>query len=317
MSTPLPGIDHPPFKNINNMHRKNAYGLFSLLLGFSILLASCGESTDQKTTQPPVQTTLDSAEVARMKELEKIFFSIPSPMEMSSLIKEKGYQFDQNKLIATSNVDQYTGESRQAVMLGVYGADLSYTAIFDQKQMTMEYFAAAQKLARSMGVDGALTNDLIERLDKHQENRDSMLHIVSEAYADLNGYLKENQRIEVSAMIVAGGWIEALYLSTIYGNDGNTDLRQRIAEQKYALNNLMSYLDKFGDTTSLKELRSDLKTIQDAYAGVGENKGKTTSSKDDSGTMVIGTTTTLSMDDATLSTIATLAKDIRTKYTAL
>ena len=299
------------------MHRKNAYGLFSLLLGFSLLLASCGESTDQKTTQPPVQTTLDSAEVARMKELEKIFFSIPSPMEMSSLIKEKGYQFDQNKLIATSNVDQYTGESRQAIMLGVYGADLSYTAIFDQKQMTMEYFAAAQKLARSMGVDGALTNDLIERLDKHQENRDSMLHIVSEAYADLNGYLKENQRIEVSAMIVAGGWIEALYLSTIYGNDGSTDLRQRIAEQKYALNNLMSYLDKFGDTTSLKELRSDLKTIQDAYAGVGENKGKTTSSKDDSGTMVIGTTTTLSMDDATLSTIATLAKDIRTKYTAL
>jgi len=299
------------------MHRKNAYGLFSLLLGFSLLLASCGESTDQKTTQPPVQTTLDSAEVARMKELEKIFFSIPSPMEMSSLIKEKGYQFDQNKLIATSNVDQYTGESRQAIMLGVYGADLSYTAIFDQKQMTMEYFAAAQKLARSMGVDGALTNDLIERLDKHQENRDSMLHIVSEAYADLNGYLKENQRIEVSAMIVAGGWIEALYLSTIYGNDGSTDLRQRIAEQKYALNNLMSYLDKFGDTTSLKELRSDLKTIQDAYAGVGENKGKTTSSKDDSGTMVIGTTTTLSMDDATLATIATLAKDIRTKYTAL
>ena len=299
------------------MHRKNAYGLFSLLLGFSLLLASCGESTDQKTTQPPVQTTLDSAEVARMKELEKIFFSIPSPMEMSSLIKEKGYQFDQNKLIATSNVDQYTGESRQAIMLGVYGADLSYTAIFDQKQMTMEYFAAAQKLARSMGVDGALTNDLIERLDKHQENRDSMLHIVSEAYADLNGYLKENQRIEVSAMIVAGGWIEALYLSTIYGNDGNSDLRQRIAEQKYALNNLMSYLDKFGDTTSLKELRSDLKTIQDAYAGVGENKGKTTSSKDDSGTMVIGTTTTLSMDDATLATIATLAKDLRTKYTAL
>ncbi|MFN5620565.1 MAG: hypothetical protein ACK478_04620 [Flavobacteriales bacterium] len=317
MSTPLPGINHPPYKNIKNMHRKNAYGLFSLLLGFSILLASCGESTDQKTTQPPVQTTLDSAEVARMKELEKIFFSIPSPMEMSSLIKEKGYQFDQNKLVATSNVDKYTGESRQAVMLGVYGADLSYTAIFDQKQMTMEYFAAAQKLARSMGVDGALTNDLIERLDKHQENRDSMLHIVSEAYSDLNGYLKENQRIEVSAMIVAGGWLEGLYLSTIYGNDGNTDLRQRIAEQKYALNNLMSYLDKFGDAPALKELRADLKTIQDAYAGVGENKGKTTSSKDESGTMVIGTTTTLSMDDATLATIATLAKDLRTKYTAL
>ena len=299
------------------MHRKNAHGFFSLLVSISILLASCGESTDQKTTQPPVKSELDSTEMARMKELEKIFFSIPSPMEMSSLIKEKGYQFDQNKLIATGNVDKYTGETRRAVMLGVYGADLSYTAIFDQKQMTMEYFAAAQKLARNMEIDGALTNDLIERLDKHQENRDSMLHIVSTAYADLNGYLKENQRIEVSAMIVAGGWLEALYLSTIYGNDGSAELRQRIAEQKYALNNLMSYLEKFGDAPALQELHADLKSIQDAYSAVGENKGKTSSSKDESGTLVIGTTTTLTMDDATLAKIATLVKDLRTKYTAL
>lgn len=299
------------------MHRKYAYGLFSLIFGFSFLLSSCGESADQKTTQPPVQTTLDSAEVARMKELEKIFFSIPSPVEMSALIKEKGYQFDQSKLVATANVDKYTGESRQAVMLGIYGADLSYTAIFDQKQMTMEYFAAAQKLARQMGVDGALTNDLIERLDKNQESRDSLLRIVSEAYADLNGYLKENKRIEVSAMIVAGGWIEALYLSTLYSGDGNPELRQRIAEQKYALTNLMNYLDKFGDAPSLRELRTDLKTMQDAYATVGENKGKTSTSKDESGTVVIGTTTTLAIDDATLTNIATLAKDIRTKYTSL
>ena len=118
------------------MHRKNALGFLSLLLGISILMASCGESSDQKTTQPPVKSELDSTEVARMKELEKIFFSIPSPVEMSSLIKKKGYQFDQGKLVATANVDKYTGESRQAVMLGIYGADLSYAAIFDQKQLS-------------------------------------------------------------------------------------------------------------------------------------------------------------------------------------
>jgi hypothetical protein len=44
------------------------------------------------------------------------------------------------------------------VNLGVYGADLSYAAMFDQKQVTMEYFASAQNLAKQMGVDGALTN---------------------------------------------------------------------------------------------------------------------------------------------------------------
>ncbi len=299
------------------MHRKNAFGLFSLLLGLTMLLASCVESTDKKTTQPPVQAQLDSAEVARMKELEKIFFSIPSPVEMSSLIKQNGYQFDQGKLVATANVDKYTGESRQAVMLGIYGADLSYTAIFDQKQLTTEYFAAAQKLARQMDADGTITPELLERLEKNQANRDSMLHIISEAYSDLNGYLKEKDRVEVSAMVVAGGWLEALYLSTQYSGDGNSAMRQRIAEQKYSLNNLMSYLEKFGDTPSLQELKTDLGRLQEAYAAVAESKGKTSTSKDESGKMVIGTTSTITIDDAALSKIATLAGEIRTKYSAL
>ncbi len=299
------------------MHRKNAFGFLSLLLGLTMLMASCVESTDKKTTQPPVQAQLDSAEVARMKELEKIFFSIPSPVEMSSLIKQNGYQFDQGKLVPTANLDKYTGETRQAVMLGIYGADLSYAAIFEQKQLTTEYFAAAQKLAGQMDADGTITPELLERLEKNQENRDSMLHIISEAYSDLNGYLKEKDRVEVSAMVVAGGWLEALYLSTQYSGDGNTAMRQRIAEQKYSLNNLMSYLDKFGDKPSLQELKADLARLQEAYAAVSENKGKTSTSKDESGKMVIGTTTTIAMDDASLSKIATLAGEIRTKYTAL
>jgi hypothetical protein len=298
------------------MHRNNAYGFLSLILGFSLMLASCGDTTE-KTTQPPVQAKLDSADMARTKELEKIFFSLPSPTEMTSLIKAKGFQFDPSKLVATANVDKYTGETRQAVMLGVYGADLSYASVFDQKQMSMEYFAAAQKLARQMDADGVITSELIERMEKNQENRDSMLNIISEAYADMNDHLKEKDRIEVSAMVITGGWLEALYLSTQYGADGNAELRQRIAEQKYSLNNLMNYLEKFGDSPALKELKTDLTSLHDAYNSVSENKGKTSANKDASGKMVIGSTTTLAIDDATLAKITTLAKDLRTKYTSL
>lgn len=299
------------------MYKKYALGYLSLLLGISILVASCGEGSDQKTTQPPVKSQLDSAEVARMKELEKIFFSIPSPVEMSSLIKQKGYAFDAGKLVPTANVDKYTGEAQRAVMLGIYGADLSYAAVFEQKQATTEYFAAAQKLARAMDADGTITPELLERLEKNQENRDSMLHIISEAYSDLNGYLKEDNRIEVSAMVVAGGWLEALNLSTHYAGDGNAEIRKRIAEQKYSLNNLISYLEKFGDTPSLQELKTDLSRLQAAYLTVTESKGKTSTSKDEAGKLVIGTTSTITMDDATYTNIATIVGELRTKYTAL
>ncbi|MFM9985842.1 MAG: hypothetical protein ACKVOK_11455 [Flavobacteriales bacterium] len=299
------------------MMTKNALKLGSIALAFSLFLMACGNAPGKGPQQPAVHENKDSAEDARIKELQKIFFSIPSPVEMSSLIKEKGYKFDASKLNVPENVDKYTGESRQAINLGIYGADLSYAAMFDEKQQTITYFAAAQKLARHMGVDGALTNDLVERLGKNQENRDSLLNIVSEAYNDLNGYLKENERIEISALVVAGGWLEALYLSTIYAQmDNNPDMRQRIAEQKFALKNLVDYYAKFGDRPNLKEMGEDLNALQTIFNQTASNPGKTTTSKDASGTVVIGTSSSVSISDETLKAIATKTLELRSKYTS-
>ncbi|MFM7233602.1 MAG: hypothetical protein ACKOZM_03360 [Flavobacteriales bacterium] len=299
------------------MLRKNALGFLLLLMGMNILITSCQDGDDSKKTQPPVEAKVDSLSTAQLNELKKIFFSIPSPAEMATLIEEKGYQFDQGQLVPTANVDKYVGEARQAIMLGIYGADLSYTSIFNQKQATTEYFAASQKLARQMQIDGIITPELIERMEKNQNDREAMLNIVSEAYADMNDYLKEKQRFEISALVVAGGWLEALYLSTLYSNDGTNEIRQRIAEQKYSLNNLLTYLEKFGDNGSIKEMKADLIRLKEAYNPVEENKGKTTAAKDQSGTMVIGTSTKIVMDDAALQAITSITSEIRAKYTAL
>lgn len=286
------------------------------LIGFG--LVSCeNPSGSSQTTQPPVNADTDSAETARRQELQKIFFSIPSPVEMASLVKEKGYRFDKNVLNSTDNVSKYTGEARQAVNLGIYGADLSYAAIFDQKQITMNYFASAQKLAGELGIENVLSGELIERLEKNQESRDSLLNIVSDAYADLNGYLKENDRTEVAALVVAGGWLEALYLSTKYTEANDPDIRQRIAEQKYALNNLLDYFGKFGESDILNEMKSDLNVLKEIYNGSEETVGKTSQSKGADGVVVIGSTKTISISDDTLKAIETKASELRNKYTSI
>lgn len=292
--------------------------LFIAVAVAGIGLASCeNPSGSTGTTQPPVKEQLDSAEKARRQELQKIFFSIPSPVEMASLIKDKGYSFDANMLNKTDNVSKYTGEVKQAVNLGIYGADLSYAAIFDEKQVTMNYFAGAQKLASQLGIENVLTGELIERLEKNQESRDSLLNIVSDAYADLNGYLKENDRSEVAALVVAGGWIEALYLSIGYAKDNNPDIRKRIAEQKYALTNLTDYFAKFGNKESLKEMKADLEAMKAIYNNSQESKGKTSQSKDASGTVVLGSTTNITISDETLKAIETKVTELRNKYTSI
>jgi hypothetical protein len=287
-----------------------------LVICSSMVLFNACDSGNNQGDQPPVKANIDSLQLARMAELQKIFFSIPAPMEMVSLIKGMGYQYDGALLNSTSYVTRYTGEVSQAVNLGIYGADLSYASMFEQRQESMNYLAAAQRLAREMGVDGALNDRVIERLQANQESRDSLLAIVSEAYADLNGYLKENDRIEVSALVVSGGWLEALYLSTRYAEKDSPELKRRIAEQKYSLNNLLRYFEEFGEHQSLSGMKADLESLKPLFDQVSIETGTTQMKKEKDGMVVIGNQSKVNMTPETLLQIATKVAEIRSKYTA-
>ena len=296
------------------MRMRMTGALTALSLG-TMVLFSCGAG-NETTDQPAVEANMDSLQMARMEELQKIFFSIPAPMEMASLIKGMGYSYDGSMLNPIEGATRYTGEVSQAVNLGIYGADLSYASMFEQKQESMNYLAAAQRLAREMGVDGALNDEIIERLQSNQDSRDSLLKIVSEAYSDLNGYLKENNRIEVSALVVAGGWLEALYLSTRYAENDNPELQKRIAEQKYSLTNLINYFQEFGEHEKLAGMKADLLVLQALFDKVSIEAGTTELKKESDGMVVIGNQSKVNMTPETLKEIATKVAEIRSKYTA-
>jgi uncharacterized protein YjgD (DUF1641 family) len=234
-------------------------------------------------------------------------------MEMVSLIKKSGASFDKSNLNAVENSNNYTTTKSQAINLGVYGADLSYASMFDQNQESIFYLSAAQKLAKSLGVERAIGDEIISRINTNKDNRDSLLAIVSEAYWSLNGYLKEGDREAVSALVIAGGWVEGLYLASQHMTDDNTELKQRIAEQKYSLKDLIDLLNSYPDDV-LTSVREDLAAIEAVYNAVDINKEKTETSTDETGTMVIGGESSVTIDDETLANVVAKVTEIRNKY---
>ncbi|MDZ4822774.1 MAG: hypothetical protein SH856_04900 [Flavobacteriales bacterium] len=284
-----------------------------LLVAFSIsiLLASCqsdnsgsGELTGQ-----------GDSTMSKTGSVRKIIYSIPPPMEMVSLIKQSGAQFDKSILNSVDRAKSYTGESKLALNLGIYGSALSYASMFDQKQEAMNYFAASQELANKLGVEDVLQNDIPERLRNNEENRDSLLNIVSETYADLNDYLKESNREEISGLVIAGGWVEGLHLATYYAiSSGNAELKQRVAEQKLSLVELIKLLGSYSPRPDLAEVLNDLNQIRALFDEAQTTTGKSSQEKDASGTVVIGGGNSITMSDVTLKKISDKIKEIRTKY---
>ncbi|MCB0794416.1 MAG: hypothetical protein KDB88_06735 [Flavobacteriales bacterium] len=259
------------------------------LLASMALFSACGDgSTSQDTLQVDDRSDTTAASV-RMKKTRKIFYNIPSPMETAALLKKAGAEYDKDLLNDVMNVDKYTAASKQALNLGIYGADLSYASINDQTQESMFYTSCAKKLADKLGVSGAFNDTTIERMEKNMNNRDSLLNIISETYWSVDAYLKENDRDNISALMIAGGWVEGLYIATHVAAAKDTpELRQRIAEQKFSLGDLRSLLDSYeSQDQALSTAKEDLASLDQFFQQVSTEAGDGGVTQDD-GVAIIG-----------------------------
>lgn len=173
-------------------------------------------------------------------------FSIPSPIQSAAMLKNQGANFDIELLNSPNKAPSYSTKFQQAVNLGVYGADLGYVTIYEQTQNALSYLNSTKKIADKLGVSGAFSPELIERFELNMGDKDSMLVLVSEAYRASDSYLKNSERNDVGGLILAGGWIEALYYTSQASKDlNNQSLKNRIGEQKSSLENLIKLLQKY------------------------------------------------------------------------
>jgi hypothetical protein len=232
------------------------------------------------------------------------------------LLKKAGAEYNGKILNDVKNVDRYTAASQQALNLGVYGADLSYASVFNHTQESMFYSSCSRKLADKLGVINAFNDSTLELMQSKMNDRNALLDIISETYWNVDAYLKENGRDNISALMIAGGWMEGLFIATqVSATNDSPELRQRIAEQKLSLNDLIALVDSYAvEDVRLTAVKEDLKSINALFADVA-----TTTTGGDvehgNGTTVVGVGgTAATLTDAQLTAIRDRAAAIRNTY---
>jgi len=280
----------------------------------AILLSSCGGD-------PPVQDSLktdgvlDSTQAERARRTRNIFHNIPSPMETAGLLKKAGAEYDKRILNDPEKHSNYTSASKQALNLGIYGADLSYASVFNNTQESMLFTGAAQNLAKKLDVSNAFGQETIDRMEANRNDRDSLLNIISETYWDVDAYLKENGRDNVSALMIAGGWVEGLYIATQVCMQHDTpELRQRIAEQRIPLGQLIELMATYSmDDAAVSGVKGDLDALVALFPAMPA--ATASSVTQDNGTAVIGGSAPAgTVTDEQLRSLTEKTTTIRTGY---
>jgi hypothetical protein len=252
---------------------------------FSALLSSCAEQKPKMV----VELTEEEKALESFKKAsaEKIFAYVPSPVEIALILKDAGAKYDFSILNPIENKDRYATIKSKALNLGIYGADLSYVAVFDKSQEAMLYLTATKKLADDLGITNAFDEEKVSRIEENLNNRDSLLILIADTYWESEEYLKENERQSVSAYMIAGGWIEGLYLGTqiehnLRKSEANKEFMQRLAEQKTSLESLIELLEAYNldDPDMILNLKSLYELFEAIPVASNDNKVHVTSNAD-------------------------------------
>ncbi len=257
-------------------------------------------------------------EVVEEEPKKVVYYATPSLVEVASIMKNSGATFSSDLLNDVENSQNYTTHYKQALNLGVYGADLAYSAMFEETQNAINYLKTVKALTDELGMDGAFEADLLSLIESNIEDRDALLDIISEFYWSADAYLTDNERPEVAALVITGGWVESMHIACDMAarSPENQEIRDRIIEQKLILKNLLLYLNASAGTDSeVQESITMLKELQEIYNDVEitHSSGETSTDADNQST-VIGNETDLTFDQTHLDALCAKIEEIRNGY---
>ena len=234
------------------------------------LVASCaGNSAKTSDNLDELPDSLQSAPLQLSENVvNDMIQNISSPVEMANQIKKSGAPFDQAILNDAEKMKDYSTSFKRALNLGAYSADLGYINTFNKNSVVVSYLLAVKELADGLNVGQFVDFTTLSRLAKNSTNLDSLKLLSVSCFNDMDKYLREQKRSNVSTAIVAGAWIEGIYItSRVIEQTRDTELINRLAEQKDIASILLIILNNYsrGDVNfqALVSKLNDLKSIYD------------------------------------------------------
>jgi hypothetical protein len=289
---------------------------FFLAAVLAVGLTSCGSSS--KEDQNKNSDEFNEAEGALKSQIEEVVYNIPSPSEIPYLLQATGAEFNEGLLNPRTKVDQYASRNDKAALnLGVYAADIGYLSSYEKTQESIDYLNSAKVLADNLGIIGSFDVNVLKRFESNIGNKDSLTRLLDQTIKKTEIFLKDDSRNKLSALVVAGSFIEGLYISTgvvkSYPKNLLPDDKQRnlvltpiirvVLEQKKSVSELLKMMKSVEQTDPVTDIVAKLTILETTYAALNIEEQIKNNRAD------------LVLSDKTLSEITQIVEDLRNGVT--
>jgi hypothetical protein len=247
--------------------------VFLAYLFIAVAVVSCRNSTGRSGDF--LFPDADSIPIAESEKLsaeaiDDITRNISSPVEIADILKRIEVPFSTSYLASSIDAERISTSFDKALKLGILGADLGYLNMYEKTGTSIDVLSSIKKLSDGINVGQFFDFETIKRLSLNRSNLDSLLYLSVSSFNEIDKFLREKDRGQLSALLVTGVWIEGQYMATqVISSYPDSLLRNRIGEQKVILNDLLMLLAPYCNSGSqFTELCSDMQKLKTLYRDV-------------------------------------------------
>lgn len=294
--------------------------LLLLLVIIAFAFSSCNSCKEKKKLSDIVNLdsiNADNPIPISSAVIDNMIGNIASPIETAAVIKGLNIGFNKDLIATTNFADNFNTNFHKALGLGMYGCDLGYLNMYGKTSLVIDYISTIRNLADGIQVGQFFDFSTLKRLATNNENIDSLVLISQQSMTRIDNYLRENNRSNLSIVIVAGVWIEGLYITSIVAQEsGHKRMRDAVGEQKEIINLLMPLLRHYQKDPNMAKLIKSFDEIKVLYNDVKitSEVGEPTA-VEENGVLTIKSNDiqTIDISDETLTKIIEKVKEVRVK----
>lgn len=292
-----------------------------LVVFAAVVLVACGsgKKADEKAFLQSLDSAKNSGTSIDQEVINSVLQQIPSPLEISVLLKESGTKYDLGLLNSPDNIASYNSNYKKALNLGIFGTDLGYTHIYEQNQDGLKFLESVKKLADELNIGQFFDIKTIGRLAGNSRNLDSLLLITTQNFNSINAYLQNQGRSNLSVLLLSGGWLEAMHLTcdVAVKDKKNKKLQETIGEQKIILEQIILLLSFYKDSDeNMASLLKDMEELKGAFDNISITYlYKESTMEVVNGVAVVkdNSTTTIQITEQDIAKIKAITSSIRNK----
>jgi len=237
--------------------------IFLLIGGVCVMCSSCSTCSRQHKIE---EITIDLSDLAidssYINIAQNVFYALPTPIELSMLIKSSGIIYQSELLNDPANVSKYLTTQKMALNFGVYVTDLTYAGLFEQSQKVLYYKQAILQLTDGLGLQSAIDPDVMKQLEANINDKAAVLRIISDIYASCTASLNEDDRYFLTLSMLVGGWIEGMYIAVGATGENQSSIEDRIIQlvidQKFTFELLWQVMSDLENIPEVSDLMRSL-----------------------------------------------------------